>query len=409
MKTTDLIELAELENEDTELIPEIVSVEARLSFMGSVEQFSGILQSAVNITPVREIIPNTSFVNVEARDSTSTSKASVHVAATDGDLSVERVSDTMVVRLAGSALLPGKRLLEILKLAPEPAFRLDVFATTATVRSGRAVWTIQLPSGKGLPPLPDVDAIELHEVNRVELIKALDQTVSASAKSSARLSLTQVSVYNRVVVGCDGARLHRKPVLSLPKAFKTTIPSSFAEVLLREMRKTSAEDTVLFGSSSSTIVLRMGTDTFTGQRLTLEFPNVEHLMLEPSMLNSERLSFDVSEAVEAIKRVRVNADPDLATVVLAVRQIKGEWTLTIRAIDKTGNSSQESISAEYDGESGREIAVNHKYFLEFLSPLSSSTVTLRLGEDTKSKKAPIYVEEETFTGVLMPTSIAFVK
>lgn len=398
-----LLALANMESEDKELIPDILPVDTRLSVQGSASALAEVLSSAAAVAPAKEVIPGTGFVQLEAEDGDS---PVLRFSATDGFKSVVKVMDNIVVHLSGSALLPGKRLLDILKLSGDNV-RLDVFHTHAVVRSGRAVWNIQLPTSQNLPPLPDVDDIELHPVGRVYFGVALVNAQRAIAKSSARLALRQILVSKGHLIGCDAARLHKLPT-GLPKSFSTTLPAGFVETLITELRA-SKDETFYLGSNKSTVVAKIGNDYITGQRLTSEYPNVEHLMLEPAMLNNETLSVPVFELTQAVTRVRVSADPDLAGVTLAVRQIKGNWTLLVSATDKTGNASQEVIPGiEFTGEKGREETVNFTYLLDFLRCLSATgVVTFRLGTSTKTKVSAIYTESEDFVGVLMPISPSF--
>jgi len=401
---TDLLDLSEREDE---LVPEILPVDARLSFSAQAYSLVALFSSAVEVTPAKEVIPNTTYVLLEAFDGKNT----VEVSATDGERAITVVGPA-VVRMSGDVLLPGKRMLDILKLAPENTVRIDVIGRTATVRSGRAVWTVNTPPVEATLPVftPDDDTQwEVSDVDRDELLNALELVLPAVARTTARQSLMQAEVSKSQITACDGVRAHKVTVPSLDKLFKSTFPLRFIETAIKELRA-SSEPTVQIRSSHSTVSLSLGDTRLYTQRLNFEFPAVNHLVLGPALQNEEKLIVNRDELISAIKRVRVNADPEYSALFLSVRQTKGEWTVLVRARDRNGNASQEGIAAEYIGPATqKDLALNHRYLLEFLSCVHGREIELRLGESTKNKQAPIYHESEQFVGSLMVMAPNFVK
>lgn len=399
---SDLLELVDREIEDRELIPDILPVDARLSVTGAAATLIRLFEKAIAIVPVKPEIPNTEFVLLETFDATTLQVPYTQITATDGYRTVAALDDTLQINMIGAVLLPGKKVLEILKLAPTPNVQLTVLGNTATIRSGRAVWTIQTPTGDSLPPFPDTSDITLHSVARKPFLRALEVARKAVATSTARLSLMQAHVAKGRITACDSARLHRVVIENLPEELDFTLPVKFLDDCIRSLRAFD-DDYFELGANGNTVVLRLGQDILTGQRLLLEYPNVETLALQPAMLNMERLIVDVPELIDVVKRVRVSADPDFAALYLSIRPQKVEretkWTLTVRARDKDRNTSQESLDIKYEGgNKAREITVNHKHFLDLLDSLESTLVEFKLGEKT----APILVVDGDFTGVVNP-------
>lgn len=404
----DLMALAEMEDDETELVPEILPIDARLAVFGDAKILASLFQSALDIAPLKEIIPNTGYLVLEGVEQSIESTSHVKVSATDGERSITLISDSLDVKLGGSVLVPGKRIFDILKLIGENPVRIDILGTTATLRSGRAVWTVSTPPSEAfLPTFSNVDDISLMSIETKSFLNALELVQPAIAKTSARQSLMQVNISKGTLTSCDGVRTHRVAVDGLPKGFSTTLPLKFVESAIKELRS-HQEEFIQFGSDHSAVVLHLGTNILMSQRLNFDYPDVDHLMLGPALSNDESLTIDVTEVVSAVKRVRVNADPEFYALHLAIRQSKGEWSLTVRARDKEGNTSQETLPVEFSGTSARDLTVNHRYFLDFLSCLNT-TATLKLGESTKTKQAPIYASENGFTGSLAMMSPSFVK
>jgi DNA polymerase III sliding clamp (beta) subunit (PCNA family) len=397
----DLLALSEREDD---LVPEIMPVDARLSFSAQSHTLIALFSSAVDVAPAKEIIANTSYVMIEAFDE----KKTIEVSATDGERAITVIGPALV-RLHGRALLPGKRMLDILKLTDETV-RVDVIGTTATIRAGRAVWTVTTPSADATLPLGlSMEEAEWTPVPRTELLHALELTLPAVSRTTARQSLMQAEVSKSQITACDGVRAHKVPVPSLDKDFKTTLPLRFIETAIKELRG-SHEEMALLLTDHSTVALALGKNRLYTQRLNFDFPAVNHLVLGPALQNDETLTVNLHELVGAIKRVRVNADPEYSALFLSIRHVKGDWILLVRARDKEGNASQELLNCEYVGPaSQRDIALNHRYLLEFLDCMEGPEVELRLGESTKMKQAPVYHESDKFVGSLQPMAPNFVR
>lgn len=389
-----LLELSQLGDG---LAPEILPAEVRLSVSGKVSALLSALEPTSAIVPSKEVIPLTTNLSITASDSFGDT---VTLHATDGFRAVRALVDSDIkVHASGSALIPAKRLRDVAKLSPEQYFRLDVLSDHATFRSGRAMWRIQLPAGKELPDQAETSNIVMKEYPAPDFLSALSRTLPARAAFTGRMSLSQLNLTEGVIRGCDGSRVHS---VTLPvKGLSTTIPALFAESLMSLLGSFGGEK-FLLGASENTVAAQVGRTLITGQKLTLPYPSLYHLTLEPSMVNTDELTVSRSELVSAIKRVRVSADPDLALVTLILRKVKGSWTFLVQATDKAGNASQEAVEASYGGSTAREESFNYKHLTEFLGASKEDSVTLQFGKSTSAKKAPLYLKSEDFEGVIQP-------
>lgn len=397
-------DLAELENEDDELVPEILPVDARLSVRGPSATFQSLFDRAAAVTPAKEIISGTGFALLEAFSASPGTTAYVKVSATDGDLTVSMVADGVSVTVPGSVLVPGKKIAEILRLAPTEQAKIEVLGTTATIRSGRAQWTVQTPVGHALPPAADVSAITTYSLAVGDLLDALTVARRAASTSSARASLMQLAVSQGSITGLDGGRLHRQRVQNLPAALRATIPLRVSEEVIRMLRATGSE-TVEMGSSDSHLVFRVDQDTLIAQRLLVDFPDVESQVLGPVLTNTWALTVDRDRLLQAIRRVRVNADPDYQALFVSL--VPGRvldsgmtWNLSLSARDRSGNSAAETLDASWSGPAtSRSLCVNHRYLSDLLAATSGEFVTLRIGEDSKAVRLPVLIED-TASGFL---------
>lgn len=405
---TDLLALVNAEVEDLELSPEILPVDARLSVRAAAPILVSLFERAASIAPNKEIVVGTAFSLLEAFPAESGVASYVQVTATDGEHSLAVVADEVTVVLAGAALLPAKKVLDILRLVPEDLVRIDVLGTSAVIRSGQAVWTVQTPTGDSLPPLPDVSGISLVPVGREKFLTALVAVRKAVSTQSARFSLMQMQVKNQNLTGADGARAHRLRVNELPVNLEMDIPVKVLDELAKALSK-SQGDSFELGADDAHLAFRIDRDILIAQRLLLPFPDVEKMFLGPALNNQHRLEVNTKDLAAVIRRVRINADPEYAGVYLGIlpcpKDASGaeQWLLKVRARDKTGNSATESLPVRWEGPKGaRELCLNHRQMLDLLSSYDYEQIIFSVGDDTKTTKRPLLLEDQEhgFTAVV---------
>jgi DNA polymerase III sliding clamp (beta) subunit (PCNA family) len=408
-----LLDLAEFQDEDPEVVPQILPVDARLSAAGPVESFKKLFERAASVTPEKEVISGTGFALLTSVGAARGSLPYLRIAATDGELSIEVNVDGFEVRLAGAALVPPKKILKILNLVPGPRIALDVLGNSLIMRSGRAQWTVQLPVGDALPPTPDVSMISLDAVDTRELIAGLSGALRAASHHTARSALMQLHLENGTVTGLDGARLHQCAVPSLSMLLETTIPNTAATEALALLRR-GVEQSTHLGANGSHVVFQIGQDTLIAQKLLLPFPKDLSLIHGPAMTNQHRLTVERQELIEAVKRVRLNADPDFMVIMLSL--IPGRvavdgtsWELKVSARDKLGNNAIEILPVTWSGPTGsRVLYIQHHQLIDMLEVASSDEmVTLRLGDDTGTNRLPLFIDTGDFVGWVQQISPGF--
>lgn len=405
---TDLSSLAEMEHDDPEFIPEILPVDARLSVKAPVAKLLELFSRAAAVSPQKETIPGTAHALLEAVQTSNTEVAHVRITASDGDQTVSVVVDGVTVLMAGAVLVPAKRLHDILKLAPTETAKIEVIGTAALIRAGRAQWTVQTPVGDSLSTLLDVSDIEMQDVPVEPFVNALSVARRAASTTDARRSLMQVQIRNGTVTGCDGGRLHRADLGVGDTTADLTIPTKVVDELLKALRSTTAKF-MQMGYNERHLVFRIEQDSIVAQRLLLPFPEVESLLLGPAFSNVNSLTVDRRDLAESIQRVRINADPDSAVIFLGLVPGKKDsqnnlsWSLSIRARDRQGNASQEVIECQWVGSGkARELAFNHHYLSDLLAVYNADTVIFKVGDDTKTLRTPLFLEDKTsgFTGIV---------
>lgn len=391
MNEAALLGLAEREDD---LVPEILPATPTLSIRAEGSTLRALFSRASGVTPQREVVPGTAHALLEAFPSSSGQSAYIKVTASDGEQTVMMVEDQVKVRVSGAVLLPPKRVLDILRLAPEDLVDITVVGETAVIRSGRAQWSVAAPVGRisDLSSLVDTSHIQMRPVPAQGFLRGLQHARKAASSSNARAALMQMLVKDSAVLSCDGGRLHQCRVEGLDPTIDTTIPIKVADELIKALE---AEQSLLMGYDDRALVFQIGQDFIVAQRLLLPFPDVQSLLLSPKVTNNKPLVIDRVELDNAIRRVRINADPDIAVVTLSTVQgarSGDDWSLLVQSRDRAGNAAQESVSCQWEGSSA-SVAYNHHHLIDLLGCCSSEMLVLLLGPDTKTMKTPLLVED----------------
>lgn len=402
----DLNELVEMEHDDPEMVPEILPVDARLSIRAPVEKLRMLFSRCASVAVAsadREVIAGTSNVLLEAVRPVKAA-AYLRATATDGEKTVSVIADGVNIGMEGKVLLPAARVHEILKLAPGETAKIEVIGTQATIRSFRALWTVQVAPGDSLNVYLDTSGVQTDAVPLQSFTAALSAARRAASTTTAREALMQVQLRNGSFTACDGGRVHRALAKGLDETLDVTIPIGAVDEILRAAKASDAEYAD-FGYDESHVVFEASTGRIVAQRMLVDFPAaVDNLLLGPAFTNTSTLRVDRQELIDTVKRVRINANPDSAAITLGlVASKRGDWDLSVRARDSARNSSQETIECMWRGsEKVPEISLNHHYLLDLLETYPSPEVFFKVGEDTKTTKAPLLVEDEElgFTGIV---------
>lgn len=407
----NLDDLAQFESDDAELVPDILPAHARLSIRGPASDLVWLFERAAAIcpTPEREVVSGTAYALLEGVPGSDSSLPYVRITASDGEQTISVRARETTVLMPGQVLLPPKKILEVLKNTPEPLTRVEVIGETATIRSGRAVWNIQVPSGDSLALLTQSEGIPTHEVPSGPFKAALRTARKAASASNGRPALGQLEIRDGFITGCDGGRIHRAWLDGVPEDLTLSIPIKVADQLIVALSY-STEPKFEIGANDYTLVFRIGNDSIIAQRMLVPFPeNITSLLLAPALTNTDHLTVNREDLVRVVQRVRINSDPDYSNIFLTLQPEKKDksgqtqWTLAVRARDRIGNAAQELLACQFTGTGkARELCVNHRYLTELLLGYDQETVIFKVGLDTKSQKHPLLIEdrEQGFQGLV---------
>lgn len=355
-----------------------------------------LLEKAATVLPVKDIQPVLKNFQIEATLDAD-GQGRLRVIATDLELSVISTTEIVTVTKPGTAVFPGRKFADLVREAADDLAQIEVSDGTARITIGPTAWDLKLADGTEYPYMPDLAAVEMHSVNRVQFLGGISACRYAAAVGSVRPNLMMIEVRNGKMTACDGVRFQQVDLLGATRHTGATypvdlnLPIGAVDDLVKLLHTTDAT-MVGIGTTDNHIIFRIGSDVFVANKLLLKFPDMEEILLAPALKNNERLQVDRQEFVDAVRRVRITADAETSAIVLVL----ADGTLTVLAKDKYGNQSSEVLTAGWDG-ADRQLVVNHRYLSDLLNMADAKSCQFWLGPDTKSRKSNVVLRDsETY-------------
>lgn len=355
--------------------------------------FEMLCDKAEVVIPSRDTLPVLKNFQIEA------SESGVKVLATDMELSVIASTSVVTVERPGSVVLPAKKLRDILREGSDDELVLEVEDKTASLQIGRASWElVLLQDSSDYPELPDVFGPRGHEtmfhtIERDRFLSALQSVRYAAATAATRQNLMMVDVSPDPETGkgrltaCDGVRFQRAG-LGVEFPVELQIPIGAVEDLVKLLRSTDVA-TIAIGNTEHRIVFKVGHDIFIANKLMAQFPDIEGLLLRPALQNKHELMVDREEFEHAVKRVRINADPETSAIALELSDNR----ITLISKDVHGNRATEMVEAAWSsGE--RLICVNHAFLTDMLRMYDGPSCHFMLGDDIKTRKSTVMLRDD---------------
>src|SRR5213592_3070049 len=297
----------------------------------------------------------------------------LHLAATDMELSLRSSVDAQVEG-EGSVVVPGRLLVELVRLLPDSEVTIEHRAEESVVHvtSGSSTSTLHTYAAEDFPRLPDLDALGTFTVDRESLLDTVSRVSRSASRDESRPVLTGILVRfeagKLVMAATDSYRLSVKET-ELPgdvPELEAIIP---ARALSELARIAQAGDTVELGVHENQVVFTADDVWLTTRRIDGQFPNYKQLL--PETFEHE-VTLPRTELLDVVRRVSVLAQRNSP---LRLRFAEGE--LTVSAQTQDVGEAKESLPVPFSGEP-LEIGFNPEFLRDGLESVASDEVALRL-------------------------------
>lgn len=327
---------------------------------------------------------------------------SLGLAATDMEMSLRASLPATIVE-SGSVVVPGKLLLEIVRLLPPGEVTLEHEAADGVVqlRCGSAAYRLHTYDPNDFPRLPEIDPASAIALDRQAFLETVTRVSRAASRDESRPVLTGILVRlegsTLVMAATDSYRLSVK---------ETTLPSDVGSELeaIVPARALGEVARVAQGSESEQLELSVQENqvafsldgvVLTARRIDGQFPN--YRQLRPESFEVE-MTLPREEMLEAVRRVGVMAQRNSP---LRLRFEEGQ--LTIQAQTQDVGEAHETLPIAYAGDL-LEIGFNPDFLREGIDSVDEPEIQLKL--ISPLRPGLVTGEGDDFWYLIMPIRLA---
>jgi DNA polymerase-3 subunit beta len=321
------------------------------------------------------------------------------LSATDMDLSL-RTSMEAGVHGAGNVVVPGRLLMDVARLLPDPTVEIEhrLEEGAVLITSGAAQYRLHTYNADDFPRLPDVSSAETFPVARETFLATTLRVSRAASRDESRPVLTGILVRFQagkiVMAATDSYRLAVKETAleGGPADLEAIVP---ARALLELGRVAGSSDTIQLGLQENHVLFGTENAWLTTRRIDGQFPDYTQLL--PESFEHE-VTLPRDEFLEVVRRVAVMAQRNSP---LRLRFAEGE--LTVSAQTQDIGEARESMPVQFAGEP-LEMGFNAEFLREGIESVETEDVDLKL--ISPLRPGLIRSEADDFWYLIMPIRLA---
>src|SRR5881296_853665 len=320
----------------------------------------------------------------------------LHLAATDMELSLRSSVDAQIEG-EGSVVVPGRLLVELVRLLPENEVTVEYRAEESVVHvtSGPSTSTLHTYAADDFPRLPDLDAVGTFTVDRQSLLDTVSRVARSASRDESRPVLTGILVRfeagKLIMAATDSYRMSVKET-DLADDTASELEAIVPARALTELSRIAQDAVELsIGVQENHVLFGAGDVWLTTRRIDGQFPNYKQLLPEAF---EHDVTLPRAELLDIVRRVGVVVQ---RTSPIQLRFAEGELTIFARTQDV--GEAKESLPVQFSGEP-LEIGFNAEFLREGIESISEGEIKLRL----ISPLRPAVIEggEDDPTYLIMP-------
>ena len=298
------------------------------------------------------------------------------------DLEVELVAATDVtVQDAGDVTVPGRKFLDILRALPEKvAVSLGLEGEKVVIKAGRSRFSLATLPAAEFPVIDDINAQQIIQVPRKELLRLLEKTHFSMAQQDVRYYLNgmllEIDAAMLRAVATDGHRL------ALCECVLAVKPKTTQQVIvprkgvLELQRVLTEEGTADLAIGTNHVRAQIGDVRFTSKLIDGRFPEYARV-IPAAATNAIRADRDTLR--QALQRTAILSNEKYRGIRITVNG----RALTVQAHNPEQEEAEEEIEVSYAG-SDLEVGFNVNYLLDALAAIDGQEVELGLTDSNSS-------------------------
>src|SRR2546426_7634719 len=367
-----------------------------MEFSADTKSLAEALDQVQEAVEKKSTIPILSHVLLEALPN------GLRLAATDLEMGIRAFCPAQV-KTQGSAAVPARRLLEIVRSLPGGEVRVRALENQwVQVSAGRSVFKLAALAKDKFPALPDVPK-GLAEVPAGVLAGLIDRTVFAISNQESRYTLNGALLLLKPgsveMVATDG---HRLPLAArdvgvdgLKSEERLLVPRRAVTGLRRLANAQEADTPIQIAKDDSHLFFSAGDSILITRIISGQFPNYEAVLPTSNTITA---TIDAAALRESLRRVALLASEQTHAVWLALES----GGLTLFTSGGGAGEGSASLDSGYNGEPLR-VAFNSAFLLDLLGVVKNGDVEIALKDvESAAEFRPLDQAEYRHRYVVMP-------
>jgi DNA polymerase-3 subunit beta len=334
------------------------------------DAFLAQLQSVTRVASTRTAIQALSGVQLAA------SASRCELRATDTDVSLRVPLDAEVIR-EGTAVIPARLLLDVVRALPHPSVTLELRGAEQDVEllSGNATFHIRTLHSEDFPPFPELDPGSAITLPVKAFVETAAKVSGSASRDETRPVLTGILVSasgSEVrMVATDSYRLSVKETRleePLSAGFEVNVPARALQELTR-LAAHAEDEHLTISVRQNQVVFALGQVVLSSRLIDGQFPNYRQLL--PETFEHE-LRVAGPELRDVVRRISLLAQKNAP---LRLSFIPGELTISAQTPDV--GEARESLPVNFQGEP-LEIGFNPEFLRDGLEAIDDADVLVKL-------------------------------
>ena len=364
------------------------------------KDFSSKFKLAASVAAARDIKPILQNVKIKADK-----KVGAILQATDTELGI-RVRVDCDVTTNGEAILPTKRLMQILNLTGEEQLTIESTDSDSVVSGENENYKLNTQSPDEFPNVEEFDETAYHEIPAKALKEMIKRTIFAIDTENIRYALGGVYFEmvedNISVVATDGRRLAwqegKGSCVNDHKVEASILPARTLNILSQVLddKSIDEDDDIKMAISSNRVLFQCKDITLFSRLVEGRFPKWRGII--PKTDDDTPVTIECGALLPAILRAQI-ATSDLEP---GIHFIFDTGKLTLQGEGKEVGNSKSDVPISFDGPQ-KTLKLDPKYMSSFLRVLDPGTVlAIYLPPDNDPVK--ITADDGGYVYVVMPLS-----
>ena len=309
------------------------------------------------------------------------------IKATDSEIGLQIVTDSLVIEHEGSFTANGKKLLDIIRILKEGDIVLEILENTLLVKQKHSKFKLPTFDANSFPTFPVIDEKPQIALDSLQLIKNLKKISPAIDTNNPKFELNgaliNITETATDLVGTDTRRL---AIASIPGTAGEELSLILPKKAILEIQKLFLDQITIYYDETTLIITNDNYFFFT-RLINGKFPDYQRIV--PNMLKHQ-ITLPKREMLDAIKMI--------TTISHDIKISFRNDTILFNSLSSDNVEAKTEIELDTGLSETFEISLNSKYILDFLSQVDHDSFEIGFNEPT----LPFMVKDDNFMTIIMP-------